>query len=654
MKIVVGGGPAGIYAAIKLRKKGIRDVVICDPRAGNYTRPGHLNASVFETAKEGLKKDFWPDNTVGHIRDLEKILYKEAQSLGIPIEKKRFLRMHKDPKKPGVVVQNERGDEEIIEADYVFDCTGAKREVIKAVNEETSDSPFQLVSIIEPPVTNHLLAYVKVSASDWARFQMNRDRVYDTPDTIEPLTFARSMIELRKLGWKEFKIPQCYGRQFGKQKTCIYFHAPDGLAKEDYDKWVQAVLDCYAKPIQYEQIIASRQKPYFLTFPMQAQALKDVSYKGENLPTVIALGDAQIDFDYVLAHGIKDGLERINILFKHMEIVNHEIYYFDSKEYLQSVQKALTDHKRQMIRSANQLKESFIDVLDIAERKLTEAQQLTQDIPEKLAISEMLKEIQARQHYEKGRKLFAVYHSQSNHVLLEKYSLETLIANLNQIHSHLIEAHNNLPTSFSKERQIIEGLLAHLAISFKEVGNSYFKKKNLSQANDAYRKALEILDLDYLSSANNTKKIPIYSNLIITNLQNKQYKEAIRLANEALQVLRKESIEESSLNTLHEKIAFNLIKACCLQAQDLLPISQVEAKNFYLEAKMVLEREYQFLSSTVLKSADELINSLEKQLLIQGSATPSTSNGILMNFSMFNTDSQDTEKKEYQLGYQVG
>ena len=39
MYVIIGAGPAGLYAAIKLRLAGIRDLVIYDPRAGNYTRP---------------------------------------------------------------------------------------------------------------------------------------------------------------------------------------------------------------------------------------------------------------------------------------------------------------------------------------------------------------------------------------------------------------------------------------------------------------------------------------------------------------------------------------------------------------------------------------------------------------------------------------
>jgi flavin-dependent dehydrogenase len=45
MKVVIGAGPAGLYTAIKLRKAGVLDVVVCDPREGHYTRPGHLNYS---------------------------------------------------------------------------------------------------------------------------------------------------------------------------------------------------------------------------------------------------------------------------------------------------------------------------------------------------------------------------------------------------------------------------------------------------------------------------------------------------------------------------------------------------------------------------------------------------------------------------------
>ena len=42
MRAIVGAGPAGLYLGIKLHQLGVRDVVIYDPRAGKYTRAGHI------------------------------------------------------------------------------------------------------------------------------------------------------------------------------------------------------------------------------------------------------------------------------------------------------------------------------------------------------------------------------------------------------------------------------------------------------------------------------------------------------------------------------------------------------------------------------------------------------------------------------------
>ncbi|MGQ3887510.1 tetratricopeptide repeat protein [Legionella sp. CNM-1927-20] len=650
--MIIGAGPAGLYTAIKFRKKGLRNIVIYDPRAGNYTRPGHLNASVFERAQKGLKEDFWPENKVGHIKDLEKILYKEAKNLGIQIENKRFIRLHKNTQKPGVVVETENG-EEIIEADYVFDCTGTRREVINAVNKITSNSPFQLIPITEPPVHNHFLAYVKMSQIDWYHFNFNMERIVDDPTSIDPLSFTRSIIELRKLGWKEFKLPRCYGMEFGKDKICLYLHAPDPLAKENYDKWVQTVLESYTKPIHYQHLPSSKQKPDFLAFPMNAQALKDVSYKGEGLPTVIALGDAQIDFDYYLAHGIEDGIDRIDALFKHMAILNNDIYYFDSEEYLHSVIAHLSDHKKALISEAEEVRKSFVDALEIAKTKLETAYKSTNNAKEQFTIIEMLKEIKARQNYEEARKIFADYHNESNQVMLTKTPLDKIVERLNKIQTRLTEAHNMLPTSFSKERKDTKELLSYLAISFKAVGNTYFRKKNLPQAIDAYQKALEIYNLDYLSATHITQKLPIYSNLIITCLQNKQYSEAIFLANKALSILDDWPAEETRPLALQEKIIFNLIKASCVLAQELAAENQAEARHYYIQAQAVLERNANLFSPETLRSVNEIINPLRNQFPSQqvndGVMLQNSAYSALVNLSVFNNCSSADKQTEINV-----
>ncbi|CEG55544.1 FAD-dependent monooxygenase [Legionella fallonii] len=610
-KVIIGAGPAGLYTAIKLRKEGVKDVVIYDPRAGNYMRPGHLNRNVFARAQEGLGIKFWPDDKVGHIKDLERALYKEAQRLGITIEKKRFLRMHQDAIHPGVIVDND-GAEERVEANYVFDCTGARREVVAAVNSAIPESPLQLTTITDLPVRNHFLAYVKISKDDWERFERDSTLINQFPETIDASSFAQSIVKLRALGWKEFKFPRCYGREFGKDKVCLYLHAPDGLAKENYDNWVQTVLECYTKPIRYEHLPPSP-KPRFLSFTSNAQALKEVSYKGTNLPTVIALGDAQIDFDYSLAHGIHDGLERINALFDHAVIFDNEIHYFDSAEYLQTMSTPLKEHKQEVIQAAERLKQSFISTLDTAQLKFRQVL-LSASSDQQTVIAPILREIEARQSYVKACQAFAECHNSSHQVVLTSTNVDGVIAKLNNIHAELLKVRANLPPSFVAEHNEVQGLLEYLAASWKEAGNALYKNKKIPQAVDAYKKALEIYNLVGFSGKYLSKELPLYSNLAVSYLHNGLYSEAITAADTALVILGRFSSEQRPMD-LQGKIVFNLIKALCAQAQQLLSANNVGgAADLHVRATTIMNTHGKALTSKKLSSVQDIIATLQHRL----------------------------------------
>lgn len=111
MVIIIGAGPSGLYTAIQLKKAGVEDVIVYDPRAGEYVRPGHINSTVLERAERGVGVKFnFPTDKTAHIKDVERLLWKHALSLGIPVEQKTFVGFNLDPK--GVIVINKEGKEE--------------------------------------------------------------------------------------------------------------------------------------------------------------------------------------------------------------------------------------------------------------------------------------------------------------------------------------------------------------------------------------------------------------------------------------------------------------------------------------------------------------------------------------------------------------
>ena len=328
--VIIGGGPIGLYLAYKLRKAGIakEDILVFDPRAGEYARPGHINSEIFAKLNVELpQKEKWPSDKTGHIKDIEHILHSQIIESAINIEKKRFVRFSDDANHPGVIVADAEGHEETIECSHVFDCSGNQRVVINKINEMVSPAPFTVQPISHKvEVKKHFLAFVKMSEANLRRINtahlnepssgiISLYQLFNTINTSEPspLEYARTIEKLRSFGWNQFGIPNCYGMGFTKGKVCLYMECPDNLPQEQYEAWVQAVINATTNStdITFEQLPPTKKsyrKPRFNSFTVNPMEVKQVGYQGEGLPLVIASGDAQIEPNYVLAHGVKDGL----------------------------------------------------------------------------------------------------------------------------------------------------------------------------------------------------------------------------------------------------------------------------------------------------------------------------------------------------------
>ena len=601
MKVIIGAGPAGLYTAIKLRKAGIRDVVVYDPRAGTYTRPGHLNTNAFVTAERSssahIDADLLSGARTGHIKDLERQLYREAKRLGIQIENKIFIEFIPDATKPAVVVADLHGTREIVEAEYVFDCTGTSRQVIHAVNALSAEPPFKIKTIANLPVKNHFLAYVKVPSSEFPRLNAAA-LMYDVPSHLirPPLNYARSILKLRALGWNELKFPRFYGVSFGKKgesdKACLYFHAPEGLLPRDYDLWVNTVIECYTAPIHFEHYPPPRKfdsKPRFLAFNSKAEVLESVSYKGEGLPTVIALGDAQIDFDYYLAHGIKDGLERIDALFEEMDIIEGRILYFNADDYLIKLRSALSAHKDAVTEQATNIKASFSSALESAQLSFRQAMMQTTDSDEIALFDSVLTEIMVRQSYNQAATMFPKCHNEAHQVSFTSSTITSVMAKLEQIHTNLLNAYTHIPVSFDSERQHAKALLTYLPESWKTIGNALVKSGKHAEAIEAYKKAIAIYNLPSFAGHHALNELPLYSNLVIAYLKGQHFPEAIAAGKAALATYTRCEAELRPA-ALYEKIVFNLLKAMCTQVKALLLIRQkAEATSLRSQAEHLLQ-----------------------------------------------------------------
>lgn len=144
--VIIGAGPAGLYTAIKCKENGL-DVLVLDPRAGEYTRPGFLQNRVFQKMNLDLNGKLGvADGKPLHIKDLERKLYKKATDLGITIKKHEFMGLYADAQSPGILVEAD-GVVRRIPTEYVFDCTGRKRAVVDEVNRLDPDSPMQQTTI---------------------------------------------------------------------------------------------------------------------------------------------------------------------------------------------------------------------------------------------------------------------------------------------------------------------------------------------------------------------------------------------------------------------------------------------------------------------------------------------------------------------------
>ena len=325
-----------------------------------------------------------------------------------------------------------------------------------------------------------------------------------------------------------------------------------------------------------------------MSFELNAKALTTLSYKGENLPTVLPLGDAQIDFDYTIGHGISDGMKRIDVLFKNMVVFEDHIDYFGTR-YLKKIDQLLLDHKTAIIREAELLKASFSKELQSAQYKFREAFKRSSSAAEKSSFTAILAEIEARLSYNRATAMFAQCHDATHKISFSPANISAVTAKLNAIHGDLLNAHTNLPASFISEQHHTQTLLTYLAESWRSIGDTLVTHNKQTAAIDAFNKAIAIYNLPYLAEQHTLKELSLYNNLVIAYLKAHHFHEAIAAGKTALATYVRCELEIRPA-AVYEEIVFNLIKAICAKIKVLLFTRQrAEAISLRSQAQQLID-----------------------------------------------------------------
>jgi hypothetical protein len=352
--VIVGGGPIGLYTAIRLHYEGVKNIQVIDPRIGTYIRPGRLNSDTLDFFDDGKGNLLFDPAKfeVAHLKDIERLLYKYAEERGIAMFKKKFVGF---ADAHHLQVEDAVGEISLLACDLIFDCSGSSRVVVHAINQKVSPEPFHIIPIAANPVPNQLLAYVKMS-------QVHAD-ICKSVETIAGMSLTNNFkihnrknyfTTLEKLyvefGWESLRSPEFYLKNYGKDKVCIYCDAPDNLEATQQDSWLKAVIEHKTgrSDITYTHLNTSKKygkKPNFGTFKVDPHAVREFFYEGDDdLPKVFLLGDSQIDSDYRIGVGLESAVRTIKCLLEFTSVQAGQITGFDERIYCDNKVNLLVQH----------------------------------------------------------------------------------------------------------------------------------------------------------------------------------------------------------------------------------------------------------------------------------------------------------------------
>lgn len=496
--IIVGAGPMGLLTGILLHLKGVKDLQIIDPRAGTYLRPGHINLAVFDEV-EWLIKDYLPPadrldfslfpSRSLHIKEMERMLYQKAISLGIKITKHSFLRLVKgDKTSKGIkVLCEETAREMLMPAQHVFDCTGGRRAVCQSYNTQSATDTFIEKKVFENVIIpNHLLYNVCIRNTDTDHIERAQRSGKTSFKALQDATVQETE-RLRQFGWDRAVSPTMYthrGTHKGDYtKYCFYVEAPTGLPKEKYDGWFKACFDIYVSGaiIELYDLNPSKKhgkdkervrKQTFIIDPSYLACYEGVA-PTNTLSGVYPVGDSQTTPDSRLAHGISDGQDRVGALILSCTVNDRgELTGINLEKYRKAI-KYNIQHHNDRIRRLHKSDRIAHEAVSAKKLKLKYQIMLTQQFstmkPEiKTHIGKTIHQLNMiQEYYALFGKDYPVSIVRIGRILKGSWTIKASLKK-DSLKKHLRLSYllkdmlDTLPPSFIKERENIVTLIGHL------------------------------------------------------------------------------------------------------------------------------------------------------------------------------------------------
>jgi hypothetical protein len=345
------------------------------------------------------------------------------------------------------------------------------------------------------------------------------------------------------------------------------------------------------KEISFKQLKPSRKytkKPRFLPFHVDPHKVTPALYsKTENLPTVIPIGDAQLDPDYRIGIGIMSGIARVNALLSSVRIDGGNIASINEKQYEALLASPILRHETDIKELYHARRSHFFKSNKEEKSRYAEALKLSDDEKEKqqiqVGINEMNYKI-AMNLYKTALEKYQMACKDGKNLILNEYGNISHEVPLFESKNLLDQAMITIPDERKESKQEISQSLLRMAENYKKLAKKYFSEQRFSDCEIYFKLSLEIYS-KHFPIQHMQEIVTLHSNLEISENRKNNFDEAIQSANQALQLMPQVMMDEKE--KLHDKIRFSKLSALLGKIIVITDVSR--AKDYLKQAVSLAE-----------------------------------------------------------------